>query len=213
VERWSVGRTRGASAANSATSLFHCSMTSSRRSAAFSLIELIVVVMLIGVMAALIVPRMQGTYEDALLRATGRKLVDATSLAHSQAITVNAAHRVRIDAASNRYLVERAVRDAERGPAFVPVRNVPGGEGSLDARITIEIRRGAGGFPTSNSGPSPVFTKDEAMTSETGRGIVFYPDGTAEPAEILLRDREGFGLALRISPVTGRVKLGPIERE
>jgi general secretion pathway protein H len=160
--------------------------THSEGRAGFSLIELIVVVMLIGVMVGLIVPHMRGTYEDVLLRATGRKLADAARLAHSQAITVNAAHRVRIDLASHRYAVERAHRDPDHGPAFVPLRHVPGSEGTFHDRISIEIRDSA---------------------------IVFYPDGTADPTEIRIRDQEGFGLALRISPVTSRVRIGPIARE
>ena len=39
----------------------------------FSLIELMVVIILIGVMAAMIVPEMKGSYEDVLLRATSRR--------------------------------------------------------------------------------------------------------------------------------------------
>jgi hypothetical protein len=41
--------------------------------------------------------------------------------------------------------------------------------------------------------------------------VEFYPDGTSEPKEILLRDREGYGLSLRINPATARavvVELG-----
>jgi type II secretion system protein H len=171
--------------------------------AGFSLIELIVVVMLIGVMVGLIVPHMRGTYEDVLLRATGRKLADAARLAHSQAITVNAAHRVRIDVASHRYAVERADRDLDHGPAFVPLRQVPGSDGTFHDRISIEIRDAANRLPTSAS----------EQRATAGPGIVFYPDGTADPAEILIRDQEGFGLTLRISPVTSRVRIGPIARE
>src|SRR6185503_4211867 len=48
----------------------------------FSLIELMVVIVLIGIMAAMIVPEMKGTYEEALLRATSRRLVDVFHLAY-----------------------------------------------------------------------------------------------------------------------------------
>ena len=63
----------------------------------FSLIELMVVVVLIGIMTAVIIPEMKGTYEDALLRSTGRELVGVLNLAYSQTITVNQRHRVRLD--------------------------------------------------------------------------------------------------------------------
>jgi type II secretion system protein H len=181
--------------------------------AGFSLIELIVVVMLIGVMVALIVPHMRGTYEDVLLRSAGRKLADAARVAHSQAITVNAAHRIRIDAGSHRYHVERVHLDPDHGPAFVPLRHVPGSEGTFHARISIEVRGAGNPLPIHVSGLSSELLSHDTQMATANPGIVFYPDGTADPAEIHLRDQEGFGLSLRISPVTGRVRTGPIARE
>ena len=67
-----------------------------------------VVLVLIGIMAALIIPEMKGTFEDALLRSTARKLVSAFNLAASQAVTVNQLHRVRLDRKAGRYILERA---------------------------------------------------------------------------------------------------------
>jgi len=43
--------------------------------------------------------------------------------------------------------------------------------------------------------------------------ITFYPDGTADASEILLRDRDGFRVALRINPVTARVRIIELARE
>ena len=41
--------------------------------------------------------------------------------------------------------------------------------------------------------------------------IVFYPDGTADRREIVLRDSESAELVLRINPVTGRVRIAESE--
>ena len=54
---------------------------------AFTLIEMMVVVLLISVLTALIIPEMKGTFEDALLRTTSRQLLDAFALASSRAVT------------------------------------------------------------------------------------------------------------------------------
>src|SRR5207248_1474465 len=77
----------------------------------FTLIELMVVVVLIGVVTAMILPEMRGTFDDILLRSTGRDLVSAFGLASSQAVTVNQLHRVRLDRASGQYLVERSAHN------------------------------------------------------------------------------------------------------
>src|SRR4051812_32973537 len=104
-----------------------------RRAGAFSLIELLVVVILIGIMTALIIPEMKGTYQDALLRSTARKLVDVFGLAGSRAITMGQLHRVRPDRQRHRYLIERNVRDRETGGSRSDARDITGGDGELDA--------------------------------------------------------------------------------
>jgi type II secretion system protein H len=179
----------------------------------FTLIELMVVIVLIGIMAAMIVPEMKGTYEDALLRATSRRLVDVFHLAYSHAVSLNQLHRVRYDRITGRYLIERAGQAAEHGSGFVPARDIPEGEGTLDRRISVEFRKqdeaASSGTDQGVAGASEegleVRNKDE--------GITFYSDGTADAGEVMLRDRDGFRLALRINPVTARVQIVELERQ
>ena len=47
---------------------------------AFTLIEMMTVLVLIGIMIAMIIPEMKGTFEDALLRSTSRDLVSVCVL-------------------------------------------------------------------------------------------------------------------------------------
>ena len=51
------------------------------------------------------------------------------------------------------------------------------------------------------------------LTGDWSEPIFFYPDGTADASEIVLRDRDGFRLALRINPVTARVRIIELARE
>ena len=176
----------------------------------FTLIELMVVIVLIGIMTAMILPEMKGTYEDALLRSTARKLVDVYSLANSHAISLNQLHRVRLDRKNGRYFIERIAREGEKGRGFAQAPEIPRGEGTIDTRITIEIR---------NADEDSVEPIAPGMTQEPGddsarrdETVSFYADGTADAQEIRLRDREGFGLALRINPITARVRIVELER-
>ena len=161
------------------------------RPSGFSLIELMVVIVLMVILTAMIVPEMRGTFEDALLRSAGRKLVSAMNLAHSRAVTLQQAHRVVLDAQSGRFAVERLAREGQ-GSGFVAVSDIPGGTGELDKRIAFEVLKDGEG----------------AMTT-----ISFYPNGTAEAAQIILRDREGFAIALRVNGVTARVTAQELKRE
>ena len=169
-----------------------------------------VVIVLIGIMTAMIIPEMKGTYEDALLRSTARKLVDVYSLANSHAISLNQLHRVRLDRKNGRYFIERTARGGEKARGFAPAPKIPGGEGTIDTRITIEVRNAdeESVEPIEQRMP-PSSDDDSGRRDET---VSFYADGTADAQEIRLRDREGFGLALRINPITARVRIVELER-
>lgn len=177
---------------------------------AFTLIELMVVVALIAIMTAMILPEMRGTYEDALLRSTSRELVNAFSLAYSRAVSFNQPYRVRIERRTGKYQVEKLMREHGR-EGFVPLRDVAGGEGTLDPRIAIEIRS-----PEESAAPDdtePQYAREESNFPEQADAIGFYPDGTADARDVMLQDRQGFRLALRINPTTARVHVVELERK
>src|SRR5512141_2261447 len=66
--------------------------TKQHASNGFTLIEMMVVIILIGILTAAIIPEMRGTYQDALLRATSRELINEFGLASSRAISRNQVH-------------------------------------------------------------------------------------------------------------------------
>lgn len=173
----------------------------------FTLIELMVVVVMIGIMTALILPQMKGTYEDALLRSTGQKLVNVIQLANSRAITFSRIHRVRIDARNGRCFIEGPF---PKGPG---ISDLPGGGGTLDNRIAIQIQK-AGEDPSEAPDEAPRFVSgDELGKRGQDETITLYPDGTADAVEIVLRDRQGFRLGLRINPTTARVQTIELQRQ
>jgi prepilin-type N-terminal cleavage/methylation domain-containing protein len=174
---------------------------------AFTLIELMIVVVIIGIVAAMIIPEMKGTYEDSLLRATGRDLITAFSLASSRAVGFNRPYRVAFDTPQDRYAVEREINDGTQ-EAFVPVKDISGAEGKWDPRISVEIDSPA---DNSSDDDSSAGATGDADTISSGpanlNAISFYPDGTADAAEIHLRDRAGFQVVLKLNPITARVHL------
>jgi len=178
----------------------------------FTLIELMVVMVLIGIVTAMIIPEMKGTYEDALLRSTSRELVNVFNLAYSRAVTLNQTHRVRLQEVSGRYITEARTSGRRGVDEFLPLRDLPGSQGELDTRISVAIHH-----PETSPEPVGDATSSAAsgeLPARAGEGaIAFYPDGTADGAEVELRDRQGFRLALRINSVTARVHIVELPRQ
>jgi type II secretion system protein H len=182
--------------------------TSRRAQVGFTLVELMVVIAIIGIMTAMMIPEMKGTFQDALLRSASRELINVFDLAYSRAVSLNQLRRVRIDETTGRYLVEKQVTDHGEED-FVPADDVPGNKGELDSRIAIEFHPpGEYSSPTDAPAEAPAPSADSS-----GVTIAFYPDGTADAGDITLRDREGFRLRLHINPVTARVHVVEMERE
>jgi type II secretion system protein H len=173
------------------------------RRAAFTLIELMVVLVIIAIMSAAIVGEMSGGFQGALLRSSSRQLISVFSLASSRAIAVNRLHRVRFDRGTGSYVVEQHVR----GDNFVPARGIPGTEGDVDSRIAIRVRE------ADKAEQPEAAIATEPPQSAMDNTVNFYPDGTTDGREIELRDRDGFGLALRINAITARVQVVELERQ
>ena len=181
------------------------SLLASRPLRAFTLIELMTVIVIIAIMTAMIIPEMTGTYEDALLRSTSRDLVSVFDLASSRAISLNQLHRVRLDIPTGKYLVERQAPEGSP-EEFIPLTDISGCKGELDKRILIQIRR-----PDEAPSETDLASLPEGeMVADT---ISFYPDGTADAAMVLLQDRVGFRLGLKLNPTTARVHVLELEHQ
>lgn len=196
-----------------------------RGSAGFTLLELTVVIALLAILTALIIPEMRGSYGDAVLRAGSRDLANVCAIASSQAVSFNRLHRVRLDSATGRFRIEKKGPGSGGESGFVPVRDVAGADGSIDTRVKVriqganepmdfpEIADGSGSATGGSavSAPAPAAEAGIPGDSEAppipAQAVSFYPDGTADPVIIVLRDADGFGLALRVNPATSRVRI------
>jgi type II secretory pathway pseudopilin PulG len=97
------------------------------------------VLIIIAVMSAMIVPEMQGTYQDAILRSSCRDLASLFNMVSSRAITANQVHRVRFDLTTGRYRIERCVREGAEEDEYALLTNDPDAQGALDSRVTLSI--------------------------------------------------------------------------
>jgi len=184
----------------------HAQRVGARRSG-FTLVELMVVLVLMAILAALVIPEMKGTFDDAVLRSTARKLADVFLVANSHAVTANRVQRVRIDAGGRRYSIEQAAgaRDPQRGSDA----GLSDTAGEIDERVRVAVLKQDDGDEAGKSSPRDASREP----AERGDAISFYPDGTADAREVMLRDRHGYRLLLQINPITARVHVIELERE
>jgi prepilin-type N-terminal cleavage/methylation domain-containing protein len=192
------------------------------RGGAFTLVELMIVLTILAILGATIVPQFASTYQDVVLRAAGRELVAALNLSYSLAVSRQVRHRLLFDTASGRWRVESVVGESgESGAAsYSPVTDVPRASGRIDPKVKVRIVEPADPLrPGSRETRSTAGARPAAEDRNRDRSasppevILFRPDGTADPREIVLRDRAGFGIALRVDAVTARVRILALERE
>jgi prepilin-type N-terminal cleavage/methylation domain-containing protein len=134
--------------------------TRRRRPDAFTLIELVLVLVVLTVLLAIAAPSLRGWSKGAKLRDATDQVLTATRFARSQAVTTAAVHRVEVDPEAG--AVRVTVQDGEQ---FVPAA----GEGGRQVVLSPGIR--------------PSVVRDDGDTSGT---IEFRPDGRTTPATLTL---------------------------
>jgi type II secretion system protein H len=169
----------------------------------FTLLELVVVLVLIAILAAMIVPQMQGSYEEASLRKSARQLISVFGLAYSRAVATHHVQRVNIDSVSRHYFVEESLSRATSGTEFKPLNDLSGFSGEIESRISIELRDPS----ETTDGDDSTQAKSIDDLEATFSGVAFYPDGTAIGREIVLKDRSGFQLVLQVNAATAHVQI------
>ncbi len=201
----------------------------SNQSHGFTLIELMVVIVILGIMAGMILPEMMGTFSDSKIRAAARKIIYTSGLAQSQAVSSRTPHRLNLDDANHQFAVTRKMMDPQRGEIWVPVTEFSGMTGSWADEVSVTLRDPA---PDQESGveqntnpaqPTPMDSfliqppTDVSMlastNSTTGTFIEFQPEGSVTLKEIVLQSESGLGLLIEILPATGRMSVGPLDKD
>jgi type II secretion system protein H len=173
-------------------------MRASASQRGFTLVELMIVVIIIGITSAVMFAEMRGTFEDTLLRGVARKMIDACDAASNRAIATHRTYLLKIDSKGGRFMI------APRGGNSVDESGIDlaGAAGELDTRITLIVREPR---QAQSDEELPVIYDREQQTSADV--ISFFADGTCDSREFLLRDRDGVELIVRLNPITSRVRV------
>jgi general secretion pathway protein H len=152
----------------------------------FTLIELVVVIVVLGVMIGLVIPTM-GEMTGANLRRSTRHLTGMIRFLRDDAQAKKAVYRLRFDIQGGHYWAEALTVTSEETAEFKRLPSAISTEASLSGQTTFRDVK-AGSHP------------DDPY-------ILFTPDGWVEKAFIHLRDGDDKDYTLIVKPLTGDTEL------
>lgn len=168
----------------------------------FTFIEIMLVIMLLGVLAAVSLPRMGSTFHRAQVQAEARELVGVLRYARHTAILRGDGAEVRFDPERGEYELLLVDLDLEGMPGreYAPhARRYRTDESSV---VVPDDVRGLHRLPD-----GVVFTLFQSSASPSRETklprVVYYPDGSASPARIAIKGNRSKELNVQIFRTTG----------
>jgi Tfp pilus assembly protein FimT len=165
-----------------------------KKSDGFTLIELTIIIVILGVMLSLIIPRL-GELGEANLKRSARHLTGMIRFLRDESQATKAVYRLRFDVQEGRYWAEVMTLTSDRTVEFVKYSSAMGSEGSLSGQTT--------------------FRDVEVAGHPDDPYIQFTPDGWVENALIHLRDGDEKDFTLLVNPLMGATELleGYVEKK
>ena len=160
------------------------------RAAAFTMIEVMVVLVLVTLLATMIVPRMAGSSQSAQLRESAQRLLQAARYARGYAVSHRCQCRLLIDTAQNRYALEYQPDPEHRPDQYAPLDRGTRAGRKLGPGVRFEMVR--------------IYHTERRETES--KVVTFEPTGQADAATIQVGNQRRT-YSLLISPSTGRAHL------
>lgn len=152
----------------------------------FTLIELTVIIVILGVMLTLVIPKL-GELGNANLKQSARHLTGMIRFLKDEAQAKKKVYRIRFDVHEGRYWAEVMELTSEQTVEFRHLQSEIGSEASLSGNTT--------------------FREIKVSSHPDDPYIQFTPDGWVEQASIHLRDAQDRDFTLLVKPLTGNTEL------
>ena len=187
-----------------------------RRSAGFTLLELLIVIMLMALISAALLPNFGGSFGFRIEDAS-REISRELELAAQSAIASGHPHRWQVNLDNQTFRLERLYEEwpeiDDELPTHAELLDLTPPQASLKEYRPLENKSGEWRALTSDEVRIDEIRLADERYAEDSVGIGFAPDGGADSAEIWLGDENGLGLRLRIIAFTGEVRVEEIPVE
>lgn len=164
------------------------------RARGFTLLELLVVLLLVGLVSALVVPRMLASLPGVQLKSAARAVAASLRYARSQAVFQTTPYVAAFDGARARLVVE-PVAVAGAAPEW---GEEPATRGGPEGRRVYELPTGV---------EVEVLGGEVAADGTETARVLFFPRGDSTGGRVVLRDPRQREYAIIIDPITGIVEI------
>ncbi|GAB4316872.1 MAG: hypothetical protein Kow0059_09640 [Candidatus Sumerlaeia bacterium] len=164
-------------------------------------LEIMVVITILGIVIAISTPSLRNTYYKMQLHAAARQLGSLCRYARAAAVMREGEVRVLFDVENARYRLKLPPEDQDEEDRSVGrYRRM-----ELERRSTVEQAR----FLPPDVEFQDILTDapDEENPGRWTTGLIFYPNGSATPCFMVLRNRRGRMLTIEVQHSTGAVRI------
>ncbi len=174
-----------------------CSIPRAGQRRGVTLLEVLVVVVILGALIAISIPNMKGFSQRTALRGAASEILSGCNVARQAAIATQREVYVLFDIEHDRWRIHMNVaEDEEREMRY-----------SRDAIYDLEM--------VHELPPNVYFTEvtsESEPVEQENRGdplpvVVYYPDGSASPATVGLKNQRDRIMTVEVSGATGRVSI------
>jgi general secretion pathway protein H len=179
-----------------------------RNARGFTLLELLVVLMIIGLMSTLVVPKLLGPMANLNLKTASQKISASLRYARSQAASEKVTYVALFDFDKNRLvIINPPTPTPEKGD--VPVNNREAVDKTLGEPPENEKDR-ASGLKAYDLPDGVKLAKGVSREDDVNSGffrVFFFPSGGSSGGEITVANRRGRQYRIHVDFITGTVQL------
>lgn len=164
----------------------------SRKNKGFTLLELLVVLVIIGLVASMVSPKLAGSLSGLNTKTAAQKIAAALRYTRSKAASEKSMYRAQFDTEARTFVIEKIEGFSNR----IQLSDIS--DTDLPTLYSYELPEGI------------FFKTDVGLSKEPDRNIFsvgFYPSGGSSGGGIIVEDVRGKGYRIQVDFITGSVRL------